>query len=151
MTNTFKTTIMGLYLLLFLCILVIIPIITYFSSFNDSLIKALIYIGCAGGLGGLTYCIRGFYQRLVDGSFDFKWTWWYIYRPFLSIVIGVIIYFLIFGGLIGIGPLSLANFAKSTMFYCALAYLAGFSFTQFANKLEELAETLFSTKKEDKK
>jgi len=42
------------------------------------------------------------------------------------------------------------NYERGIMFYSGIAFLAGFSFTQFANKLEELAKTLFAKSKRDK-
>jgi len=139
---------------LFLFILIGITIITYYSipimpSFSDNkdpLIRSLIYISCAGGIGGIVYCIRGFYQHLFEKDFDNNSTWWYIFRPFLSVVMGVFVYFLIVGGLLSIGQIATADYSKSIMFYCAISFLAGFSFTQVSNKLEELASTLFAKK-----
>lgn len=103
-------------------------------------------ISLSGGIGGTIYTIRGFYQNLGKGIFDLRWTWWYIYRPIVSLVIGVFVYFLIVGGLLSIGGVSEVNYSKGLMFYAAIAFLAGFSFTQFTNKLEELTSTIFSGK-----
>jgi hypothetical protein len=38
------------------------------------------------------------------------------------------------------------SYNKGVMFYCALAFLAGFSFTRFADKIEALSDTVFSKK-----
>ncbi len=148
MKDNIKINLLGIYLLSFLLVLIIMPIIVYFSNFESSLIKSLIYIGSSGGIGGTIYCIRGFYQNLGENIFNFNWTWWYIFRPLISVVIGVFIYFFIIGGLLSLGSVSEVNYSKSVMFYCAISFLAGFSFTQFADKLEELSSTLFSKKKE---
>ena len=144
-----KINLIGIYLLSFLFVLITITILTYFSRIESVLIKSLIYISSSGGLGGIIYCIRGFYQSLASKQFDFGWTWWYIFRPFISIVIGVFVYFLIVGGLLSLGSISAVDYSRSVMFYCAISFLAGFSFTQFANKLEELASTVFVKKKEE--
>jgi len=151
MQSNTKINLIGLYLIFFLLVLIIMPLITYFSNFEDSLIKSLIYIGSSGGIGGTIYCIRGFYQNLGENNFKFNWTWWYIFRPLISVVIGVFVYFLLLGGLLSLGSVSEVNYSKNVMFYCALSFLAGFSFTQFADKLEELSSTLFLKKKEDNK
>jgi hypothetical protein len=141
-----KINLLGAYLIICLFTLVLISAFTYFSNISDSLIRSLVYIGCSGGIGGTIYCIRSFYKNLVGNKFNLIWTWWYIYRPFMSIVIGVFVYFLIIGGLLSLGSVSEVNYSKSVMFYCSVSFLAGFSFTQFANKLEELASTLFAKK-----
>lgn len=151
MQSNTKINLIGIYLTFFLLILIATPLIVYFSNFKDPLIKSLIYIGSSGGLGGTIYCIRGFYQNLGENNFKFNWTWWYIFRPLISVVIGVVVYFIIVGGLLSLGSVSEVNYSKSVMFYCAVSFLAGFSFTQFADKLEDLSSTLFSKKKEDNK
>jgi hypothetical protein len=149
MQNSTKINLIGIYLLSFLFILIAITVITYFSRIEMVLIKSLVYIGSSGGIGGTIYCIRAFYKNLASGKFDLKWTWWFIFRPFISIVIGVFAYFLIVGGLLSLGSISEVDYSRSVMFYCAISFLAGFSFTQFADKLEELALTMFGKKKED--
>lgn len=146
MKSSTKVNMIGIYLISFLLVLIVVSVFTYLSNLANSLVRSLIYIGSSGGIGGTIYCIRGFYQNLGEGNFEFKWTWWYIFRPFISVVIGVFVYFLIVGGLISVGAVSNVDYSKSIMFYCAIAFLAGFSFTQFADKLEELSSTLFSRK-----
>ncbi len=143
---TIKISLIGAYLLAFMVALVAISIWTYHSDIDDTLIKSLIYVGISGGLGGTIYCMRGFYKNLADNMFKLNWTWWYIFRPFISIVIGVFVYFLIVGGIISLGSVCNLSYSRGIMFYCAVAFLSGFSFTQFADKLEELSSTLFSKK-----
>ena len=147
----FKINLLGTYLSLILLFFILIGILTYTYKFSNKLIFSLIIIACSGGIGGTIYSIRGFYKNLGEGTFSFdNWVWWYIFRPIVSAVIGIFVYFLIIGGLLIIGNLTEVNYSKGLIFYSALAFLAGFSFTQFANKLEEIASTIF-TKKEDKK
>jgi len=134
----------GIYLLVWLLFLVGLPIYIYQSSLNDTFLRSLIYIACAGGLGGIIYLIRSFYLHIFQKNFRNDSFWWYVFRPFTSIIIGVISYFLIVGGLLSIGNVSKINYQKSILFYSGIAFLAGFSFTQFTNKLEDLAKTLFS-------
>ena len=151
MSKQKKINLLGIYLILILIILVVLPILTYIFKFGDSLIRALIYIASSGGLGGTIYSVRGFYQNLGEDKFKFNWIWWFILRPIISMIIGVFVYFLIVGGLISLGAIQEVDFLRSVIFYCGVSFLAGFSFTQFATKLENLAETLFSIKKENKK
>lgn len=149
--NKIKINVLGIFLLLILILFILIGINFYLNQPENKLIFSLIIIACSGGIGGTLYSIRGFYQNIGEGNFNFNsWVWWYIFRPIMSAVIGVFVYFLIVGGLLSVGNVSEINYSKGLMFYSAVAFLAGFSFTQFANKLEELASTIF-TKKEDKK
>jgi hypothetical protein len=147
-----KINLIGVYLLIFLLCLIVIPIQVFRSLTFDSVLRSLIYIGSAGGLGGTIYCIRSYYKTLIGKPFDLNYGWWYIYRPFVSIVVGVFVYFLIVGGLLTltVGEVSQADLTKGIPFYCAVAFLGGFSFTQFADKITELAETIFATTEKTK-
>lgn len=64
------------------------------------MLRALLYIGSAGGIGGLFYSITGFHVHTAKGNFNEKFIWWYVLRPFLSIILGLIVYFLLLGGLL---------------------------------------------------
>ena len=153
MEDKAQINLIGMYLLTTLVILITMPIYTYLNWTDNlsKLITALVYVSCAGGLGGTIYSIRGFYKAHAGDNFELKWLWWYIFRPPISIVIGAIAYFLIVGGLLSVGNISEANYSKSVMFYCAISFLAGFTFSRFTDKLEDLSDTLFSKKEEDKK
>ncbi len=147
-----KINLLGIYLIIILLIFILIGVLAYISKLENKFIFSLIIIACSGGIGGTLYSIRGFYQNLGEGNFNFNnWVWWYLFRPVMSAVIGVFVYFLIIGGLLSIGNISEFNYSKGLIFYSALAFLAGFSFTQFANKLEEIASTIFAKKEEEKK
>jgi hypothetical protein len=135
----------GAYLLLLTVALVAVPVYVYrFSAINDALIRSLAYVACAGGLGGLVYLIRSFYKHVFRRNFRPEDFWWYLFRPFNSAIMGVMSYFLIVGGLLSIGGATAADYEKSIMLYCGISFLAGFSFTQFADKLEDLAKTVFA-------
>ncbi|MBT8183404.1 MAG: hypothetical protein KJN76_01080 [Eudoraea sp.] len=137
--------IIGLYLLLVLFLLVGLPIWVYACDpFQQKLINILIYISCSGGIGGTIYCIRGFYKNLGGKSFETIWTWWYVFRPIISAVIGLFAYFMIVGGLMSISNSPDVNYSKSVMFYCAVSFLAGFSFTKFVEKIDLISDTIFS-------
>lgn len=140
----------GIYLLLALLLLVGLPIWVYACDpFEPRLINILIYISCSGGIGGTIYCIRGFYKNLGGDSFEAKWTWWYVFRPIISAIIGLFAYFMIVGGLMSISNSPDVNYSKSVMFYCAVSFLAGFSFTKFMEKIDLISGTLFSNKDKD--
>jgi hypothetical protein len=137
---------LGIYLLFMLVFLCAIPVVVFFSDIKSEVIRSLFFIGASGGIGGTIYSIRGFYQNLGGGTFKPNWIWWYIFRPLISIAVGVFAYFLIVGGLLSISNNSEVTFSKGVMFYCALAFLAGFSFTRFADRLDTISDTIFSKK-----
>ena len=139
----------GIYLLIALIVLCVLPVVVFFVKIENDLVRTMCYVGASGGIGGTLYSIRGFYQNLGGGTFKMNWIWWYIFRPLISVVVGVFIYFLIVGGLMSISTDANVTFSKGVMFYCALAFLAGFSFTRFAGKLDTLSETVFSKQEKD--
>src|SRR3989344_1609763 len=99
--ENFKINLLGIYLLFLMIAFVFIGVRTYLIRPNDELMFSLIILACSGGLGGTIYSIRGFYQNLGDGTFNFEnWIWWYIFRPVVSSIMGVFVYFLIVGGLL---------------------------------------------------
>lgn len=136
-------TIIGVYLLLASALLVAFPIWVYMNPFEKPLMNILVYIACSGGIGGTIYCIRGFYRNLGSNEFTLNWTWWYIFRPIISAMIGIFAYFLIIGGLMSISNSPDVNYAKSVMFYCAVAFIAGYSINKFFEKLDALSGTIF--------
>lgn len=139
----------GIYLLLSLIVLCAVPVIVYFMKMENNIVRTLVYVGASGGIGGAMYSMRGFYHNLGRGTFKGNWVWWYVFRPIISVVVGVFLYFLVVGGMLSISATSEVSFGKGVMFYCALAFLAGFSFNRFADKLDALSDTIFS--KKDKK
>ena len=140
----------GIYLLITLVALAVIPIGVYLSNpFEKELLNILVYIACSGGIGGTIYCIRGFYQNLGGNSFKANWTWWYVFRPIISAIIGIFAYFMIVGGLMSISNAPDVNYSKSVMFYCAVSFLAGFSFTKFVEKIDLISDTLFAGNEKD--
>lgn len=133
----------GWFLLLLLFALVVTAVLTYLADTGDPLLDSMVYIACSGGIGGLLYSMRGFYKFLIIGKFDTRYRWWYIYRPFMSMVAGVYSFFLIKGGLFAVGVSGDISLTRSVMFYCSIAFLAGFSFSKFADKIYEISKVAF--------
>ena len=139
----------GYYTIGFVIVLVAIAIATrYYSDRLDYLTRMIIYVACSGGLGGLAYSIYGYTRHLLKSDFDLNSFWWYILRPFTGILYGSFAFFFIAGGLMSLSgtsaPLADGLFTtKSVMFYCALAFLTGYSESAFTAQLKELAEAIF--------
>jgi len=145
MNDESKTNMIGLYLVFMLVIYGLIPLYMYFSNFYDHFITTIVYIGCSGGLGGTIYSIRGYYTNISSGTFTLNWGWWYLFRPLISVIMGIFTYFFILGGLLVVSAGSSGE-SGNLMLYCSIAFLAGFSFSRFTDKLEEIATALFSKK-----
>ena len=134
--------------MVFLIGLIATAIITRRVSISDNLVRALIYVSCAGGIGGIIYSMKCFRQYMGEGTFDLNETWWYILGPFISIILGAVSYLLILGGLLSIGNAGKVNYNEGIMLYSAVAFLAGFSSQRFTNKLSEIARVLFTERKD---
>lgn len=109
-------------------------------------IQLPIYCGLFGGIGGITYCLRGVYlNACVYDQWTEKWLPWYFIRPIVSFICGVASYIFLKSGLIileaqqGEHPTNLA-------FY-ALAFIAGLNVDKFIEKLEDIAQTSWGIKK----
>lgn len=104
------------------------------------------YCGLCGGIGGVTYCLRGvYYNACVMDQWSEKWLPWYFIRPLVSFICGVVSYIFLKSGLIvleaqqGEHPTNLA-------FY-ALAFIAGLNVDKFVEKLEDIAQVTWGIKK----
>ncbi|MFA5237028.1 MAG: PEGA domain-containing protein [Methanoregula sp.] len=118
----------------------------------DNLTRLIIYIACSGGLGSLAYSIFGYIDHNGKNDFDLNYFWWYILRPFIGIIYGTFAFLFVAGGLMtlsGVTADTTLFTTKTAMFYCALAFLAGYAEHAFSLQLKELAEALF--KKEGSK
>lgn len=109
-------------------------------------IQLAIYCGICGGIGGVTYCLRGVYlNACVHERWTEKWLPWYFIRPIVSFICGVVSYIFLKSGLIvleaqqGEHPTNLA-------FY-ALAFIAGLNVDKFTEKLEDIAQVTWGIKK----
>ena len=102
--------------------------------------------GLAGGFGGCTYCLRAVYlQRCVRGSWSSAWGVWYLIRPLVSTVCGVVAFIFLRAGLLVLRshtPPGGPDFG----FY-ALAFIAGLNVDRFLEKVEALAEAAWGIKK----
>ncbi len=139
----------GYYTICFIIVLAGIAIMArLYPTGLDDMTKVVIYVACSGGIGGLAFSIYGYTKHLLKSDFDLNAVWWYIMRPFIGIVYGSFVFFFVAGGLMTLSgttqPLSETLFTtKTVMFYCALAFLTGYSESAFTAQLKELAEAVF--------
>ncbi len=91
-------------------------------------------------------CVYSLYETAAsEGWKDFhrEWTAWYLLRPFIAAGLGLIVYFLVRGGLLtasaGLSSMNLSGMA-------GLAGLVGLFAEQFMKKLKDVADELFTSK-----
>lgn len=141
----------GYYTVAFIMLLAAIAVATYFNFLipHSNLFRELIFVACAGGLGGLAFNMYVYVYHIgreEDFRVDYKYS--YYFRPFLGILYGTFVFFLVAGGLMmlsGTTAPTIENMyvLKSVMFYIALAFLAGYAEEPFSLQLKTLAEALF--------
>ena len=109
-----------------------------------------------GGIGGVTYCLRGVYLNYcVKDQWDEKWFVWYLLRPWVSLVCGGISWLFLKTGLLVLGAGK--STSSSELGFYALAFIAGFNVDKFLLKMEDIAQTVWgiqksrATKEETKK
>ena len=90
-----------------------------------------------GGLGGVTYCLRGIYlNACVHKRWDDNWLPWYYIRPVVSFFCGLASWLFLEAGLL---VLESQQEADATNFaYYALAFIAGYNVDKFLSKLEDI-------------
>jgi predicted nucleic acid-binding Zn ribbon protein len=140
--QSFITTVLGLVLFVILLILVYVGVNTYFSQPGDELSRTLVYMACAGGIGGTLAALNAFSGYKASKKMDLNFAWWYIFRSFGGIIMGVVVYVLIVSNLLLLEVPAGAVQPSTTLAYSVFAFLAGFAFKQVTNKLKELFATL---------
>lgn len=91
-----------------------------------------------GAVGGTTYCLRAVYRhRCVDGSWDSNWALWYIVRPIVSFVAGLVAYVFLAAGLLVLN--TRVDDTMTPYGYFAIALIAGYNVDGFMGRMERLA------------
>ncbi|MNI04157.1 hypothetical protein D3C73_570730 [compost metagenome] len=97
--------------------------------------------GLAGAVGGSLYALRlfhEFYDKLSQ-----RWLYWYFMRPFLCFGSAIITIILFDSGIL------LLEVKDSIAARISIAFLTGFGYGKFIEKIHHLTETFFNGKKKD--
>lgn len=99
-----------------------------------------------GGMGGLMYCFRGIYlNACVHSRWDMKWWPWYVLRPVVSILCGLVSYLFLKAGLLVLDATQ--NPEGNQLGFYALAFIAGLNVDKFIGKIEDLAQATWGIEK----
>ena len=102
--------------------------------------------GLAGGLGGVTYCLRAVYLNVcVLKQWDDVWLPWYFIRPVVSLLCGVVSYIFLRAGLLVLESSKQPD--ASNIGFLALAFIAGLNVDKFIAKIEDLAQATWGIDK----
>jgi len=109
-------------------------------------IQLALYCGICGGVGGVTYCLRGVYlNACVFDRWSEKWLPWYFIRPLVSFICGVVSYIFLKAGLIVLEAQQSDH--PTNLAFFALAFIAGLNVDKFIEKLEDIAKVTWGIKK----
>lgn len=92
-----------------------------------------------GAVGGVSYCMRAVYiNRCVKNEWNARWWPWYVVRPLLGSIVGVVAFLLISAGLFVFGGVH----ESSTRSYgiLILSWVAGYNVDGFLSRIEKMAQ-----------
>lgn len=109
------------------------------TKFLSVELKNIMFSILFGGLGGVSYCLRGVYlNACVYKKWNIDWLPWYLIRPFLSLVLGGISYLLIKSCLLLLN----ANQGDiNQLGIWLLAFLAGLNVNKTLARIESIGES----------
>ncbi len=101
--------------------------------------RGLIFLAMlAGVLGSFMHAAQSFAAYVGNKELKASWVWWYLLRPFIGAVLGVLFYFVIRAGMMGADSNGVSPYGV-----VALGGLAGWFSKNATEKLAEVFDTLF--------
>ncbi|WP_205896491.1 hypothetical protein [Pseudomonas nitroreducens] len=116
--------------------------------------RLLVMVMVAGGLGSFVHIAKSFGDFVGNDRFMASWIWWYILKPFIGMILALMLYLVIRGGFLTVGTTAAADDGVVNVNLYGLvgmACLAGMFAKQATDKLGELFDTLFRTRESDKR
>ena len=108
--------------------------------------KLAAYCGLLGGIGGITYCLRGIYlNACVHNRWSEVWLPWYFIRPLVSVICGAVSFLFLKAGLLVLEARQ--SDSPSNLAFYALAFIAGLNVDKFLEKLEDIAQVTWGINK----
>lgn len=105
--------------------------------------RLILLVMLAGALGSYVHAATSFVTYVGNRTLHASWTWWYLLRPVIGMVLAVIFYFVVRGGLLSAGA---AASEVSPFGIAAVAGLVGMFSKQATDKLQEVFDNLFRTR-----
>jgi hypothetical protein len=105
-----------------------------------------IFCALVGGVGGITYCLRGVYVNAsARKQWDVAWLPWYYIRPIVSIICGAVSYLFLKAGLLVLDAAEKTD--TNLLGFYAFAFIAGLNVDKFVSKLEDIAHATWGIEK----
>ncbi|TFG79796.1 MAG: hypothetical protein E4H23_04685 [Chrysiogenales bacterium] len=108
----------------------------------------------AAGIGSSIYTILGFLEHASEKKdFDSSYVAWYVGRPLMGLMLGLLFFFVVKGGLLMILPnlAQMNNVGLNSYGLAAIGAMVGLFSKQAIAKLRELFDVLFQTKNQVQK
>lgn len=113
----------------------------------SSEVRMILIVTMTGALGSLVHGFRSLFWYVGNRAYAKSWTLMYLLLPFVGSTLSLVFYFVLRGGLFS----PQASVAATSPFgFAGIAGLVGMFSNQAALKLQEVAETFFSTKQSTK-
>lgn len=103
-------------------------------------VKEYAYYACAGAIGGTLYAVRLFHDYYY--RINIRWLYWYTVRPFLCAGAAMMTIVLFQSGIM------LLEVGGTLYAKIGVAFLVGYGYGKFMDKLKTLTEALFNGKPE---
>lgn len=141
--NKTTTLFLGIYMIVVVVVTIYLLHCNWNGTNNLQEKDLFLLVILAGALGSAAHGATSLASYIGNKKFNPAWTWWYILRPFIGVVIAVIIYFVLRAGFLTMG-----GEEKNISPYgiVAFAALAGMFSKNATDKLSELFDTLFKMK-----
>lgn len=124
--------------------------LAWYLNSNRDLSNAMV-TGFGAGVGSVITTILGYLEHASEKKdFERAYAPWYVGRPLMGLLLGLLFYFLLRGGLLALAPSSTVATSPADLNAAALAGLGGLVglFSKNAiEKLRELFDTIFSSRK----
>lgn len=123
-------------------------VLLFFRTFVISNeVRMILIVTMTGALGSLVHGFRSLFWYVGNRAFVNSWTLMYLLLPFVGSTLSLVFYFVLRGGLFS----PQASVAATSPFgFAGIAGLVGMFSNQAALKLQEVAETFFSTRQSTK-
>ena len=100
--------------------------------------SALVIAGLAGALGAFIHAATSYASFAGNRTLRATWVWWFMLRPLIGAVLGVVSYFLLRSGMLGEGALGVS---VSPFGIAALAAICGLVSKQLVDKIRNVLDT----------
>jgi hypothetical protein len=113
----------------------------YWMGIDLMLYREYVILGLAGSVGGSLYGLRMFHE--FYDSLTTRWLYWYLMRPFLTFGAAIVTIILFKSGVLFL------QVGDSMAARVSIAFLTGFGYGKFMEKLRSLTDTFFNENGKD--